>query len=650
MTPAAHHYVAYGLRIGSEIAVPLPPASPEGEPDVRIRNGAVPETLAVSRTECRNWEAAPGLFLLQVKGVARYLVREGREIVVEGTRDADPAVVPFLLGSVFAACLQQRGVLTLHASAMATSDGAVLFAGHSGAGKSTLIAALVERGYVMLSDDVTGVIADGRDSPLALPAFPRLRLWRDAVEALGWERRTQSPVREGMEKYLVPVERGGEGPLAVHMVFVLTNHNQDGIEMETVPATDAFECLAKRTYRKRYALGLGRGREQFLALAALAGQVEVVRLAKPVGGGLGPAELADRVDACLREGAPPRAERMVPPRPGTGAGTAMRRTAVTRQARGPRRRLDDSPGESSAGQIVWLASYPRSGNTWLRALLTNYLEGGETPATIDALTGGASAIMREAFDDVIGLSSSDLTPEELLVYRPHFHEALAAELPRPSFVKVHDACLRTAHGDLLFPPAATLGAVYLVRNPLDVAVSLAHFWNWPIARAAAELNRPEAALSSPPRGIHEILPQRLSTWSGHVASWLDQGELPVHVVRYEDLLAGPGDTLGAVLRFAGVEPEAVRIARAVEQARFDRLRAQEERSGFQEKPRTAGYFFRAGRAGSWRETLSREQVRTITDAHAPLMERFGYLREAEAFLRGSGGGESRGALHLEPPS
>ena len=651
-TPGTRHYTAYGMRVRSEIDLPLSPASAEGEPDVNVRIGAVPEALTAPRLARGIWEAAPGLFLLKVEGVARYLVREGRDIVVDPTGDApdrEAAQRVFLLGSALAACLRQRGILTLHASAVATERGAMLFAGHSGLGKSTLLATLVERGYAMLSDDVTGIVLHAAGRPTALPAFPGVRLWADAVEALGWQARSRERLREGLDKYVAPLDFFRDASLSVGAVFVLTNHIRDGIEIETLAPGDALELLGKRVYRARFARGLGQGREQFRALAALASGVPVVHVAKPMHGF--PLEtLTDRIEGCLREGWPARAERRAhraghpeaadlhDVEPGAGASTTSSQL--------PR----EMPGNGEPPRsIVWLASYPRSGNTWVRALLTNYCDGGGEPAAINALEGWSHLIRREVFDEHLGLSSSDMTPEEILRHRPRLHELLAAELPRPSFVKVHDAFVDLPGGPPLFPPPATLGAVYIVRNPLDVAVSYAHFWNWPVARAVAELNRPDAALSSRRRGIREVLPQMLSTWSGHVASWVDQRELPVHVMRYEDLLADPEAVFGATLRFAGIEPEAKRIARAVEHSGFDRLRAQEERSGFHEKPRTARFFFRAGRAGSWRRTLSKEQVRTITDAHAALMERFGYLREAEAFLR-SGGEESRGALHVEPPS
>ena len=81
--------------------------------------------------------------------------------------------------------------------------------------------------------------------------------------------------------------------------------------------------------------------------------------------------------------------------------------------------------------MVWLASYPKSGNTWLRALLTNYLLDGGGPASINALIGSWIANRRDLFHRYTGVPSSDLSGEEVLRLRSLFHERLAADSPRP---------------------------------------------------------------------------------------------------------------------------------------------------------------------------------------------------------------------------
>ena len=282
--------------------------------------------------------------------------------------------------------------------------------------------------------------------------------------------------------------------------------------------------------------------------------------------------------------------------------------------------------------VVWLASYVKSGNTWLRAVLTNYLRDEDGPASINELVGGWIACNRGVFDEYIGLPSADMTPDEILALRPLLHEQLAAELPHPTFIKVHDACIRTAAGPL-FSRAASAGAIYLVRNPLDVAASWAHHRQSSIERAVADMNRPTLA-SGDPRGIHRGLPEHYLSWSRHVSSWLE-AELPIHVVRYEDMVADPSGAFGGIVRFAGLEWDSARLARAIEHAQFDRLQAQEACAGFRERQPTAPSFFRSGRTGGWRTELRPEQVRALVEAHAPAMERFGYLREAEAFLAGA---------------
>ena len=281
MSTPASHYAAYGLCIRSEIALPFRAASPNGEPDVTIRFGRTPETLGASGERYALWQSMPGAYLLDADGTARYLVTGGREIVVEPTGGGDAAVSAFLLGSVLAACLQQRDIVTLHASAIETAGGAVLFAGVSGSGKSTLLAALVDRGYTMLADDVTGVVlgADGR--PMALPAFPCVRLWADAVDALAWQARTRGKVRDELEKYLAPVERFRTQPLAVGAVFTLASHNRAEFEIEPASRGGAFRELLRYTYRMKFLRGLGRQHDHFRTVGVLARQVPLARVKRP---------------------------------------------------------------------------------------------------------------------------------------------------------------------------------------------------------------------------------------------------------------------------------------------------------------------------------------------------------------------------------
>ena len=122
--------------------------------------------------------------------------------------------------------------------------------------------------------------------------------------------------------------------------------------------------------------------------------------------------------------------------------------------------------------------------------------------------------------------------------------------------------------------------------------------------------------------------QRLLGWSGFAASWLDQRDIPVHLIRYEDMLADTAATLLAALRFAGAEPDQMRLGRAIAFASIDELRRQEAESGFREAPRKAGSFFRRGIAGGWRNDLSRDQIARIERDHGIMMDRLGYSRSA----------------------
>ena len=296
-------YTAYGLHVRSPVALPFTPLSnpPDGEPDVTIRIGRTPVALHFPAGRPRRRETAPGTLLLNVDGVARYLVTGGRDVVVEPRGGSDNDLGVFLITLVFAALLQQRGVLTLHASAVETGAGAVLFAGESGSGKSTLLAALVERGYAMLSDNLTGVVLAEGGRPTALSANPDIRLWADTLDALGWRTRTHGRVRPGLEKYVTPVARFRSAPQAVRALYLLTPWSRQEIAMEPVPVSGgAFEALWRATYRRELVRQMKQQPEYFRTVTAMARRVPIFRVMRPAHP-VRIAALADRIEEDLRK-------------------------------------------------------------------------------------------------------------------------------------------------------------------------------------------------------------------------------------------------------------------------------------------------------------------------------------------------------------
>lgn len=277
------------------------------------------------------------------------------------------------------------------------------------------------------------------------------------------------------------------------------------------------------------------------------------------------------------------------------------------------------------GQFQWLASYPKSGNTWLRMALWSLGEGG-VPIDLSrhhALAPMASA--RARFDSAMDIDSSLLTEAEGTALRPRFYAFEAASASGGLLRKVHDLWMLTPAGEPLFPPAVTKATIYVARDPRDVAVSFAHHKGQPVAEVIASMADPEAGLTVSRRRPGYQFPQRIGTWSMHVTSWLDAPAMPVPLLlRYEDISADPHAALTRAAQHLGWQADPDAIARAVAATRFDVLQAAEARTGFAEKPPTAQSFFRRGVVGGWRDTLSADEAARICDDHAAVMERLGY--------------------------
>jgi aryl sulfotransferase len=279
-------------------------------------------------------------------------------------------------------------------------------------------------------------------------------------------------------------------------------------------------------------------------------------------------------------------------------------------------------------RIVWVVSYPKSGNTWLRALLTNYRREGDRAAGINELEG-VWAISRLWFDQWTGVEASALPDHVVERLRPAVYRCWSREATETLYVPVHEAWRRTDRGEPLFPAEISGGVIYVGRNPLDVVPSWAAYFGVEVAEAVDQVCDPEHV---PPvaLGLPMLLRQVVGDWSGHVRSWLDDSGLPLHMVRYEDLVADPENVFAGVIRFCGLPIDQEQVARAIRFSDFTELQRQEREAGFYElPPKASAPFFRRGRPGGWREELSPDLVERLIDVHRDTMRRLGYLDDAD---------------------
>jgi aryl sulfotransferase len=287
----------------------------------------------------------------------------------------------------------------------------------------------------------------------------------------------------------------------------------------------------------------------------------------------------------------------------------------------------------------WLASYPKSGNTWFRMLVASLRR--QAPLNINVLPeadGIASA--RRWFDNVMLFPAGLLTHEECDRLRPRIYqtppddaadedENRTTQLPGLRFVKTHDAYTDTiADEPLLGGSRGAAGVILIVRDPRDIAPSLAHHNRQGIDAAIDLMGRADAAFCEKRDRQSPQLRQQLLRWSDHVASWLDQRDIPLHLVRYEDIHADAERELVRAMRFAGIEASAADAALAAHSADFSALREQERVNGFHESPWRGNDrpFFRKGISGGWRAELTLPQVRRVERDHAGMMARLGYSR------------------------
>ncbi|WP_420345859.1 sulfotransferase domain-containing protein [Pelagibius sp.] len=272
--------------------------------------------------------------------------------------------------------------------------------------------------------------------------------------------------------------------------------------------------------------------------------------------------------------------------------------------------------------ILWLASYPKSGNTWMRAFLSNLILDPPEPLPLSRLGEICPSEPAERwFQPFCKGAVSELGAAQVAALRARAQDRAVSLNKNVIPMKTH-SYLGEDHGHPIFSMKATFGAIYIIRDPRDVVLSAADHFGKTMDEMIEKLSDP-GAMAAAMAGtiVHEMQ----SSWSNHVESWTRWSYPGIYTLRYEDMVADPVDQFSRVARRFGISNDRRRIEKAIEFSSFDQLRKQEDREGFSERSVHSEKFFRSGRSGGWQDALTAKQVERIERDHAVQMRRFNYL-------------------------
>jgi hypothetical protein len=280
-----YYHFAYGLTICSSISLPEVVAVPETKPDVIIRVGQIGSYPQRASCSGGYFCLAPGEAFFYWDGVGAFLVRHGQEIIVDPLLGVSEDIIRLpLLGMVLSAVLQQRGILGLHASAIALHGGAVAFLGHKGQGKSTIATTFYARGHALVGDDLVAMDVNDLGHPMVLPGFPQLKLMPEAViAALGDDPTQLRQLAAGYEKRARIATTGFSlARLPLKRLYIL--EEGETLAIEPLRPQDALLHVLGQSYPARiFRQGL-QGQEaasNFTQCAGVATQVPAFRLKRP---------------------------------------------------------------------------------------------------------------------------------------------------------------------------------------------------------------------------------------------------------------------------------------------------------------------------------------------------------------------------------
>tara|TARA_B100001057_G_scaffold57958_1_gene51371 strand:- start:165 stop:1013 length:849 start_codon:yes stop_codon:yes gene_type:complete len=281
--------------------------------------------------------------------------------------------------------------------------------------------------------------------------------------------------------------------------------------------------------------------------------------------------------------------------------------------------------------IIWIASYPKSGNTWVRALIAHYFFSKNEKFDFKLLKNIPNFNVSDFINEKTPLKSNNDVIKNWLPTQNFINKKFKRNL----LFKTHNACIER-NGNKFTNGEVSAGCIYIVRDPRNVITSYKNFENQTYKDVAKNMFDNNGYLSSNEStfkkfGIKGI--EIISSWAENYNSWVhNKYNIPVCLIKYEDLCSNPSEEFKRIFEFLkkiNKEKENQlndeRLRNTIEETNFENLKTLEEMEGFVEKQKREVIFFNQGKKNNWKEILPKKISSEIEKKFSKEMEELGYL-------------------------
>jgi hypothetical protein len=276
--------------------------------------------------------------------------------------------------------------------------------------------------------------------------------------------------------------------------------------------------------------------------------------------------------------------------------------------------------------IIWLASYPKSGNTWVKLFLSAYLgnPNASIPFDINKMLIPFSLFPTNKLIKKFNFDFSNF--ENIAEHWIQMQEYLNLGSKENILVKTHNA-MCTINGNKFTNKQNSLGAIYLVRDPRDIVISYSSFLKKSHDEVAATIFNSKSFEQSNIDGKQFDF-TLIGSWSDNYNSWKNYKSIEVLVIKYEDMISDTQNTFTKIIKYLNkidnIKIDNEKIKSCINLTSFKNLRKIEEEKGFIEKG-FGEFFFRKGRVGDWKDKLNQDLVKKIEEKFKLEMKELGYI-------------------------